>query len=111
MIAAASSPIAFSPERELVLRRLISAPPAAVYATWTQRLPEWWGPHGMTTPFHELDLRPGGEFRTRMRAPDGREYATHGVFLEVTPNERLVFTDAFGAGWTPSPDTFFTAIV
>lgn len=97
-------------ERELVVSRVMAAPPARVYQAWTTRLCDWWGPHGMTTPFCEMDLRPGGVFRTVMRAPDGTEYPTEGVFLEVVANERIVFTDAFGAGWVPSPDLFFTAI-
>jgi uncharacterized protein YndB with AHSA1/START domain len=64
----------------------------------------------MTTPFCEMELRPGGGFRTIMRAPDGTEYPTRGVFLEVVPDERIVFTDAYDAGWVPNPDVFFTAI-
>lgn len=97
-------------ERELVVTRVIAAPPARLYQAWTQQLCAWWGPHGMTTPFCEMDLRPGGVFRTVMRAPDGTEYPTEGVFLEVVVNERIVFTDAFSSGWEPSPDIFFTAV-
>ncbi len=96
--------------RELIITRIIDAPRDRVFKTWTQRFSEWWGPHGMTTPFYEMDLRPGGIFRTVMRAPDGSEYPTKGVFLEVVENERIVFTDAFDPGWLPSPDPFFTAI-
>jgi uncharacterized protein YndB with AHSA1/START domain len=97
--------------RELVLSRVLAAPRARVFEAWTTRLAEWWGPHGMTTPVVEMDLRPGGIFRTVMRAPDGTEYPTKGVFLEVVAPERIVFTDAFGPGWLPDPDAFFTAIV
>ena len=46
-----------------------------------------------------------------MRDPDGNDYPNSGVYLEVVPNERLVFTDAYTAGWTPSDKPFFTAIV
>jgi len=98
-------------ERELRLTRIIDAPRERVFSAWTQHLPEWWGPHGMTTPVCEMDLRPGGVFRTVMRAPDGTEYRTRGIFAEVVPNERIVFTDAFDAGWIPHPAAFFTAIV
>jgi uncharacterized protein YndB with AHSA1/START domain len=97
-------------DRELVLTRIINAPRERVFEAWTRRLPEWWGPHGMTTPEWEMDLRPGGIFRTVMRAADGTEYSTRGVFLEVVTPERIVFTDAFDAGWRPAPDIFFTAI-
>lgn len=97
-------------DRELSLTRFIDAPPARVFAMWTGRFKDWWGPHGMTTPYCEMDLRPGGVFKTVMRAPDGTEYPTRGVFLEVVPGERIVFTDAFDPDWQPHPDIFFTAV-
>jgi uncharacterized protein YndB with AHSA1/START domain len=103
--------VAPSSDRELVLGWLIEAPRARVFQVWTRRLPEWWGPHGMTTPVCEMDLRPGGIFRTVMRAPDGTEYPTGGLFLEVTPDERIVFTDAYEPGWNPSPRPFLTAVI
>jgi uncharacterized protein YndB with AHSA1/START domain len=97
-------------DRELIITRIIDAPRARVFEAWTKQLSAWWGPHGMTTPFCEMDLRPGGIFRTIMRAPDGTEYPTQGIFLEVKENERIVFTDAFELGWIPSSEIFFTAI-
>ena len=96
--------------RELVLTRIIDAPRDRVFKAWTTRLPEWWGPHGMTTPSCQMDLRAGGTFRTVMRAPDGTEYPTRGIFLEVVEPERIVFSDAFDPEWRPHPDIFFTAI-
>lgn len=104
------SPDTKTSDRELVITRIIDAPRSRVFAAWTKQLSAWWGPHGMTTPFCEMDLRPGGIFRTIMRAPDGTEYPTKGVFLEVKENERIVFTDAFDPGWVPSSEIFFTAV-
>lgn len=95
--------------RELVLSRIMEAPPERVFEVWTRQFTRWWGPHGMSTPVCEMDLRPGGIFRTVMRAPDGTEYPTKGIFLEVTPPARIVFTNAFGPGWIPDADIFFTA--
>jgi uncharacterized protein YndB with AHSA1/START domain len=105
-----NSKTASSSERELVLTRVIDAPRERLFQAWTTQLPLWWGPHGMTTPVCEMDLKPGGIFRTVMRAPDGAEYPTKGIFLEVVENEKIVFTDAYDTGWQPSPDIFFTAI-
>jgi uncharacterized protein YndB with AHSA1/START domain len=99
-----------SSDRELVLTRIIAAPRERLFNAWTTQFQQWWGPHGMTTPVAEMDLRPGGIFRTVMRAPDGTEYPTKGVFLEVVAPERIVFTDAFGPEWVPDADLFFTAI-
>ncbi|MDB6093320.1 MAG: hypothetical protein JWM32_882 [Verrucomicrobia bacterium] len=106
----AETPPSSASDRELVLTRMIHAPRERIFDAWTKRLPEWWGPHGMTTPVCEMDLRPGGLFRTVMRTPDGTEYPTRGVFLEVVEPERIVFTDAFDVSWQPNPDIFFTAI-
>src|SRR5262249_48646962 len=47
--------------------------------------------------------------RTVMRAPDGSEYPTSGVFLEVIRPERIVFTDAFDGGWKPSSRAFMVS--
>ena len=98
-------------ERELVLSRDVDVPRGRLFKAWTTQLPFWWGPHGTTTPVCEMELRCGGVFRTIMRAPDGTEFSTRGVFLEVVENERIVFTDAYGPDWAPAPDIFFTAII
>ena len=100
-------------ERELIITRMIDAPREQVFEAWTDPLQfmRWWGPHGMTTPLCEMDLRPGGIFRTIMRAPDGTEYPTKGVFLEIARPERIVFSDAFEPGFQPAADPFMTAIV
>ncbi|MCW2236848.1 SRPBCC family protein [Azospirillum canadense] len=99
--------------RTLTISRVLDAPAALVFRAWTDpvQLPHFWGPHGMTTPFVEMDLKPGGAFRTLMRAPDGAEYPTSGVFLEIVENRRLVFTDAYEPGFVPAAKPFFTAVI
>ena len=98
---------------ELSISRVIDAPPSRVFRAWTEPalLQQWWGPHGMTTPVCEMNLWVGGLFRTLMRAPDGSEYPTQGVFLEIDAPRRLVFTDAFLPGWIPSGKPFMSAEV
>jgi uncharacterized protein YndB with AHSA1/START domain len=98
---------------ELSISRVIDAPRQKIFRAWTEPalLVQWWGPHGMTTPECEMDLWVGGKFRTLMRAPDGSEYPTMGVFLEIIAPQRLVFTDAFVPGWIPSGKAFMTAEV
>ncbi len=100
-------------EHELSISRLIDAPRNRVFRAWTEPalLAQWWGPYGMTTPECEMDLWVGGQFRTLMRAPDGSEYPTMGVFLEIDAPSRLVFTDAYLPGWIPSGKPFMTAEV
>ncbi len=102
-----------SSDRELVLTRLIDAPREKVYRAWTDPalLKQWFAPRPYTTPAAELDVRPGGTNLIVMRAPDGREMPNRGVYLEVIPNERLVFTDAFTKAWEPSAKPFMTVIL
>ncbi|WP_342642839.1 SRPBCC domain-containing protein [Rhodoligotrophos ferricapiens] len=100
--------------RELCFRRLYGAPCAAVWAAWTdpRQLALWWGPRGITIHGCEVDLRPGGRFHMVMRDDRGREFPHSGVFLEILPLRRLVFTDAYEVGWVPSVDLpFMTAVV
>jgi uncharacterized protein YndB with AHSA1/START domain len=98
---------------DLVLTRIIDAPRALVWKAWTdpEHLKQWWAPAPWTTPECDMDVRPGGVFRTLMRGPDGEEFTVEGVFLEVVEKERLVFTDALGAGYRPAQNPFFTAII
>jgi uncharacterized protein YndB with AHSA1/START domain len=97
--------------RELVLARDVAATPEQLFRAWRTRLAEWWAPQPFTTPVCEVDLRSGGTLRTVMRSPDGSDFPCGGVFLEVVENRRIVFTDAFGPGWVPNPDIFFTAVI
>ncbi|WP_018150331.1 SRPBCC family protein [Leeia oryzae] len=100
-------------ERELVLTRLIHAPREKVYRAWTEPelLKQWFTPRPYTTPVVEVDVRPGGASRIIMRAPDGNEFPNHGVYLEVVPNEKLVFTDAYTSAWEPSEKPFMTVVL
>ena len=109
----ANDPARATADRELFITRILDAPRSLVWQAWTdpQRLAQWWGPHGMTTPVCEMDLRPGGIFRTVMRDANGVEYPNVGVFLEIRERHHLVFTDAFEADWTPSQHAFMTVKV
>jgi uncharacterized protein YndB with AHSA1/START domain len=81
--------------RQIVIERIVDAPPALVFQCWTdpKHLAAWWAPHGFTNPVCELDPRIGGTWRIVMRASDGTEYPCHGVYQEIVPSERLVFTN------------------
>jgi len=101
------------PALDLVLERDIDVPRELVWAAWTtpEHVQKWFAPHPWTVAECRIDLRPGGLFRTVMRSPDGKEYPSDGCFLEVVPQERLVFTDALLPGYRPAPEPFFTAVI
>jgi uncharacterized protein YndB with AHSA1/START domain len=100
-------------DRDLVLSRLIDAPPEKVYRAWTdpELLKQWFAPLPYTTPTAELDVRPGGSNLIVMRSAEGNDMPNRGVYLEVVPNERLVFTDAYASAWAPSEKPFMTVIL
>lgn len=99
--------------RELQLSRLLPASPAQVYRAWTEPalLCQWFAPLPYTTPHAELDVRPGGSSLVVMRDPDGNDYPNAGVYLEVIPNQKLVFTDAYRSAWQPADKPFMTVIL
>lgn len=84
------------PKLDLVLERVVDVPRDLVWKAWTEpeHVTKWFAPAPWTTVDCEIDLRPGGIFRSVMRSPDGNEFPNIGCYLEVVPNEKLVWTDA-----------------
>jgi uncharacterized protein YndB with AHSA1/START domain len=99
--------------RDLILTRMIDAPPEKLFKAWTdpELLKKWFAPSPWTTPVVEIDVRPGGSSLVVMRGPDGTEFPNRGVYLEVVENERLVFTNAYTKAWEPSEKPFMTVIL
>ncbi len=102
-----------STSRDLVLTRIIDAPREKVYRAWTEveLLKQWFAPKPWTTLHAELDVRAGGASLVVMADENGNEYPNPGIYLEVVPNEKLVFTDAYNSAWEPSGKPFMTAIL
>ncbi|WP_424812941.1 SRPBCC family protein [Roseococcus sp. YIM B11640] len=103
--------IKIDPSLDLVLEREIDVPVELVWTAWTtpHHLKEWFVPKPWTITSCEIDLRPGGAFRTTMRSPEGQEFPNDGCFLEIVEHRRLVFTDTLLPGFRPSAKPFFTA--
>ena len=117
-----TSVVQIDSKHDLVLERFVDVPKELVWAAWTQpeHLKKWFTPAPWTTVDAEIDLRPGGIFRTTMRSPEGQEHGSAGCYLEVIPNERLVWTSALGPGYRPiiklggsdsCEELYFTAII
>ena len=107
----------FDPRLDLLLERVVDVPPELVWAAWTvpAHIKKWFTPAPWQTVDCEIDLRPGGIFRTVMRSPDGQELNNVGCFLEIARNHKLVWTVALQPGYRPSNPTFdvpaFTAVI
>jgi uncharacterized protein YndB with AHSA1/START domain len=86
----------------LTVKRRFNAPPAQVFAAWTdpEKVMKWMGPGEVKAAYAECDARSGGRYRWVMRAPSGEEHDVGGMFREVIPNEKLVFTWA----WKTMPE-------
>ncbi|HEX9462321.1 MAG TPA: SRPBCC family protein [Alphaproteobacteria bacterium] len=97
--------------------RVVDVPPELVWAAWTvpEHVKKWFTPAPWKTVDCEIDLRPGGMFRTVMRSPDGEDLNNIACILEVVPQRKLVWTEALQPGYRPSNPGFdippFTAII
>lgn len=104
----------FNPELDLAVARVIAAPRSAVWSAWADpaSFEKWWVPAPEICRVRDMDLRPGGSFRTEISG-DGADFRPHltGCFLAVEELERIVFTDALVGGWRPAETSFMTAVI
>lgn len=86
----------------LAIKRRFNAPPEKVFSAWTdpEKVKRWMGPGEVKTLRVESDPRTGGHYRWLMQSPDGEQHDVSGVYREVIPNEKLVFTWA----WKTMPE-------
>ena len=94
----------------LTLKRRIKAPPAKVYAAWIdpQTIARWFGPAGVVSVDAETDVRVGGRYQITARVPND-EHQVMGVYREIVPNEKLVFTWAWKS--TPERESLVTVLI
>jgi uncharacterized protein YndB with AHSA1/START domain len=92
-----------NPALDLVLERTIAVPPDRVWAAWTEPelLMQWFTPAPWKTVAVDMDLRPGGRFNTTMESPEGDQYPNNGSYLQVEPNQLLVFTSLLTEDFRP----------
>jgi uncharacterized protein YndB with AHSA1/START domain len=82
---------------ELLIRRAFDAPAALLFDLWSQprHLKNWMGPTGFVCEEAEVDFRVGGAYRMTIRSPEHGENRFGGVYHEIEPHSRLVFTFAW----------------
>jgi uncharacterized protein YndB with AHSA1/START domain len=95
----------------LTVKRRFKAPPAKVFAAWTdpEKMKGWMGPGETKTIRAENDPRPGGRYLIMMQSPDGSPHDVGGVYREVVANEKLVFTWAWKS--TPERESLVTILL
>jgi uncharacterized protein YndB with AHSA1/START domain len=95
----------------LTLKRRLKAPPAKVFAAWTdpEKVKGWMGPGEIKALSAECDVRIGGRYRWVMKSPDGEVHDVCGVYREVVPNDKLVFTWAWKS--TPERESLVTVLL
>ena len=100
------------PDTDLSFTCDLKAPRALIWECWTtpEHIMAFFVPKPHQVTACDLDLRIGGRFNSTFLV-EGDEMHNRGVFLEIVPQRRLVFTDAFTEGWKPAPDPFLTSIV
>jgi uncharacterized protein YndB with AHSA1/START domain/catechol 2,3-dioxygenase-like lactoylglutathione lyase family enzyme len=94
-------------DREIVLVRSFDAPRRLVYRAWTRPdlLRRWYGAHGWRLETCEVDLRVGGAWRFVSQGPGGQRMGQAGVYVEIVPDERLVYTELFDDQSYPGEST------
>ncbi len=99
------------PETDLKLERVVDAPRDLLWLCWTtpEHIKHFFIPAPHKVLDCDLDLRVGGRFNTVFEV-DGQRMDNRGVFLEIDPEKKLVFTDGYTEGWKPAEKPFMTAI-
>lgn len=97
-------------DREIAFTRIFGRRPDLLFKAWTQpeHLRHWWGCDGSSLTVCDVDLRVGGEWHIVMRMPDGSDHPFRGVYREIVPNERLVYTECYDVPQFGSPEWLTT---
>ncbi|MGH1386562.1 SRPBCC family protein [Kordia sp.] len=83
--------------RTITIERTFNAPLALVWDAWTQpeHIASWWAPNGMKLAIEEHNFTVGGKWKFSMPMPDGNKFISEGVYTEIVPQEKIVFTADF----------------
>ena len=103
----------FNPQTDIEFERVVDVPKELVYRAWTdpEWIVKWFTPAPWKTVAAYTELEAGGAFDTTMESPEGEQYPSKGVFLELIPNEKIVFSDLMQKGFRPNEQGMFTAVI
>ncbi len=108
-----------NPKLDLALERIVDVPADLIWKGWTmpEYIVKWFCPRPYMVTKCEVNLKPGGIFRTDMKGPDLPEAPCSGCILDVVENKKFVWTSALGPNFRPSPipengpDLLFTGMI
>jgi uncharacterized protein YndB with AHSA1/START domain len=97
-------------EREIVFTCRFQRSARLLFEAWTkpEHLRQWWGCEGSTITHCAVDLHVGGFWSLVMRMPDGSDHPFHGVYREILPPHRLVYTECYEMPQYGSPEWLTT---
>jgi uncharacterized protein YndB with AHSA1/START domain len=106
-----STAAGFLIEPSLTLKRRLKASPQAVYDAWTdpKKIVKWFGPDNGPVEHASVDVRVGGKYTVMFRTEDGEQHQVSGIYREVVPNAKLVFTWAWRS--TPERESLVTILI
>ncbi|MGE0045103.1 MAG: SRPBCC domain-containing protein, partial [Hyphomonadaceae bacterium] len=95
---------------ELLITRIFDAPASLVFSLWTQaeHLKNWMGPENFTCPVAEIDFRVGGAYRAMIQSVEYGDSWFGGIYREIEPHSRLVFTFKWDGGSSADVETLIT---
>lgn len=72
---------------------ILKSPVSQVWEAWSNpaHLINWWGPDGFTSTIHTMEFEEGGEWKLTLHGPDGTNYPNRSTFLEIIPQQKIVF--------------------
>ena len=84
-------------ENDLVIERIFNSKVENVWDSWTkpELMVQWWGPKNFTAPVCKINFRVEGKYLCCMRDPNGNNYWSTGIYLEITKSEKIICTDSF----------------
>ena len=94
----------FNPNLDLTFERVVEAPRELIWRAWTEpeHLMPWFCPKPWQTVECEMELCPGGKFRTVMQSPEGIQFPNDGCYLQLIKNQKLTWTNALLPGFRPA---------
>jgi len=95
----------------LTIKRHLSAPPEKVFAAWIdpEKVKHWMGPRDVKAVSAECDPRVGGRYRWIAHSADGEVHEVGGIYREIVPNQKIVFTWAWKS--TPERESLVTVLL